>query len=129
MVTVAAFGALAAGFAAVMLAALGLRALLRAATPEFALPSRHPGPGYAITNLGGSLLAAAAGGYATAALSRGNPLVEVLALSIIILAFAALSALQSRGQYPIWYQLAQVAISPAGVLGGGLVRLRAEGIL
>lgn len=129
MVTIKAFAALAAGFAAVMVVALGLRALLRAVAPDLALPTRHPGPGYTIANLGGSLLAAAAGGYATAAAARGNPLVEVLALAIIILAIAALSALQSRGGYPVWYQLAQVAISPVGVLGGGLVRLRAEGIL
>jgi hypothetical protein len=58
-----------------------------------------------------------------------NPLVHVLALGIVVLALAALSALQSRGNQPIWYQLAQVAISPLGVLAGGLLRLRVLGIL
>jgi hypothetical protein len=42
---------------------------------------------------------------------------------------AALSALQSRGKQPVWYQLALVAISPLGVLAGGLVRMRVLGIL
>jgi hypothetical protein len=53
----------------------------------------------------------------------------VLALGIIVLALAALSALQSKGKQPIWYQLALVALTPIGVLAGGLVRLRVVGIL
>jgi hypothetical protein len=53
----------------------------------------------------------------------------VLGLGIIVLALAALSALQSRGKQPIWYQLSLVAITPLGVLAGGLVRLRVLGIL
>ena len=80
-------------------------------------------------NLGYSFLAAAAGGYVTAWAGRGNPLVLVLGLGIIVLALAALSALQSRGKQPIWYQLSLVAITPLGVLAGGLVRLRVLGIL
>ena len=80
-------------------------------------------------NLGYSFLAAAAGGYVTAWVAAANPLVHVLALGMVVLALAALSALQSRGKQPIWYQLALVAISPLGVLAGGLVRLRVLGIL
>ena len=69
------------------------------------------------------------GGYITAAAATGNPLVHVLALGITVLALAAVSALQSRGKLPVWFQLAQVAISPLGVLAGGLIRLRVLGIL
>jgi hypothetical protein len=47
----------------------------------------------------------------------------------MLLGFAALSALQSRGKLPIWYQLLLVAITPFGVLAGGLAQLRAVGIL
>jgi len=47
----------------------------------------------------------------------------------VVLALAALSALQQRGQQPMAYMLALVAISPLGVLAGGLVRLRILGIL
>ncbi|MGD0522364.1 MAG: hypothetical protein ABSA48_13990 [Terracidiphilus sp.] len=53
----------------------------------------------------------------------------MLALGIVVLALAALSALQSKGEQPIWYQLALVAITPLGVLAGGLLRLRVLGIL
>jgi hypothetical protein len=53
----------------------------------------------------------------------------VLALALIVLLLAALSAMQSRGMQPIWYQLMLVAITPLGVLAGGLVRLRVLGIL
>jgi hypothetical protein len=80
-------------------------------------------------NLGYSFLAAAAGGYVTAWAAKGNPLILVLGLGIIVLAIAALSVLQSRGKQPIWYQLSLVAITPLGVLAGGLIRLRVLGIL
>ncbi len=56
--------------------------------------------------------------------SQANPLIHVLALALVVLGLAALSALQQRGQQPIWYMLALVAITPMGVLAGGLVRLR-----
>ena len=82
-----------------------------------------------LRNLGASFLAGAAGGYLTAWVAAANPMVHVLALGLILLALAALSALQMHGQQPIWYQLAQVAVAPMGVLAGGLVRLRVLGIL
>ena len=86
-------------------------------------------PAYAFVNLGYSFLAAAAGGYITAWLAAGNPLVLVLVLAIIVLAMGGLSALQSRGKQPIWYALALLALMPLGVMAGGLVRLRILGIL
>jgi hypothetical protein len=80
-------------------------------------------------NLGSAFLFAAAGGYVTAWAAVANPLVHVLALALVVLALSALSALQSRGKQSVWYQLALVAITPIGVLAGGLVRLRVLGIL
>ena len=65
----------------------------------------------------------------TAWVSVANPLVHVLVLGIVVLAMAALSALQSRGTQPVWYALALLALMPFGVLAGGLVRLRVVGIL
>jgi len=53
----------------------------------------------------------------------------VLTLGVVVLALAALSAMQAKGLQPIWYQLSLVAIAPLGVLAGGLVRLRVLGIL
>lgn len=129
MVMLHAFLALAAGFAAVMLVELGLRGLLKWLSPSLAGTPPRPGVSYTLVNLGASFLAGAAGGYITAWVGFANPLIHVLALAIIILALAALSALQNRGLQPIWYQLAQVAISPIGVLAGGLIRLRVLGIL
>ena len=43
---------------------------------------------------------------------------------ITVLLLAALSALQQRGKQPIWSMLTLVALTPLGVLAGGLVRLR-----
>ena len=53
---------------------------------------------YIIVNLGYSFLAAAAGGYVTAWAAKANPLYHILALGIVVLALAALSALQTRGR-------------------------------
>ena len=129
MVALHAFLALAAGFAAVMLVALGLRGILQVFAPTLASVAVQPGWSYTIVNLGASFLAGAAGGYLTAWIAAANPLIHVLALALIVLGLSALSALQARGQQPIWYQLAQVSLSPVGVFAGGLLRLRVLGIL
>jgi hypothetical protein len=129
MVILHAFMALAAGFATMTLLVIGLTALLTRMVPSWTGSEGQPEPGYAFVNLGYSFLAAAAGGYVTAWASVANPLIHVLALGMVVLTLAALSALQSRGKQPIWYALALVAISPIGVLAGGLVRLRVVGIL
>jgi hypothetical protein len=50
-------------------------------------------------------------------------------LALIVLLLAALSALQQRGQQPMWYQLTLIALTPAGVAVGGFIRLRIMGVL
>ncbi len=129
MVALHAFLALAAGFVTMAVLVAVLTALLAWLTPSWVGEQDKPQPGYIFVNLGYSFLAAAAGGYVTALLAAANPLFHVLALGIIVLALAALSALQSKGKQPVWYQLTLVALTPIGVLAGGLVRLRAMGIL
>jgi hypothetical protein len=129
VVTLHAFLALAAGFATMALLVAVLTALLMRLTPSWVSEQGKPQPGYIFVNLGYSFLAAAAGGYVTAMLAAANPLFHVLALGIIVLALAALSALQAKGRQPIWYQLTLLALTPIGVLAGGLVRLRVMGIL
>ena len=129
MVALHAFLALVSGFAVVILVALGLRGILQWLAPSFVDDMARPDLSYTIVNLGASFLGGAAGGYITAWIAAANPLIHVLALALIALALTALSALQSRGKQPIWYQLAQVALSPVGVMAGGLLRLRVLGIL
>lgn len=106
-----------------------LTALLMRLTPSWVSDQEKPQPGYMFVNLGYSFLAAAAGGYVTALLAAANPLYHVLALGIIVLALSALSAMQSKGKQPAWYLLTLIALTPIGVLAGGLVRLRVLGIL
>jgi hypothetical protein len=129
MVILHAFLALAAGFTVMAVLVMVVTALLERLTPDWVGEQRSPRPAYMFVNLGYSFLAAAAGGYVTAWIAAANPLVHVLVLGIIVLALSALSALQSRGKQPIGYALALVALSPVGVLAGGLVRLRVLGIL
>jgi hypothetical protein len=129
MVTLHAFAALVAGFMTMAALVAGLTALLTRLTPSWVGDEGKPQAGYIFVNLGYSFLAAAAGGYVTAWVAVANPMYHVMALGIIVLALAALSALQARGKQPIWYQLTLVALTPMGVLAGGLVRLRVLGIL
>lgn len=129
MVVLHAFLALVAGFATMAALVAAVTVLLQKLTPSWVGATGHPGTGYIFVNLGYSFLAAAAGGYVTAWLARADPLVHVLALAITVLLLSALSALQQRGQHPVWYMLALVALTPVGVLAGGLVRLRMLGIL
>jgi hypothetical protein len=129
MVIAHAFLALAAGFAVMVALVMGLAALIARLVPDWASSEAKPQPSYAFVNLGSSFVAAAAGGYVTAWVAAANPLIHVLALGMVVLALSALSALQSRGKQPIWIQLSLVAISPIGVLAGGLARLRVLGIL
>ena len=129
MVILHAFLALLAGYATVALLVIGITALLTRLTPGWVAAEGRPKPGYAFVNLSYSFLAAAAGGYVTAVIAAGNPLVNDLVLALVVLAMSALSAMQSRGKQPIWYALALVAVMPLGVLAGGLARLRMLGIL
>ena len=129
MIILRTFLALLAGFATMALLVIVITALLAKLTPGWMGEQGKPELSYIIVNLGYSFLAAAAGGYVTAWAAAANPLIHVLALGIVVLALTALSALQLRGKQPVWYALALVAISPIGVLAGGLVRLRVVGIL
>ena len=124
-----AFLALLAGFAAMAVVVMLVTALVTRLAPEWAGAEGKPRPGYAFVNLGYSFLSAAAGGYVTAWVAAGNPLVLVLVLGIVVLAISALSALQTRGAQPVWYALTLLTLMPLGALAGGLVRLRVLGIL
>ena len=129
MVAMHAFFALLAGFLTIAVLVGVLTALLMRLTPSWVQNEGKPQPGYIFINVAYSFLAAAAGGYVTSWVAAANPLYHVLALAIIVLAIAALSALQQRGKQPIWYQLTLVALSPIGVFAGGILRLRVLGIL
>ena len=129
MVALHAFLALVGGFATMAVLIALITFLLRKLTPGWASDSVKPTAGYIFVNIGASFLAAAAGGYVTAWIAEHNPLIHVLALAIIVLLLAALSALQQRGKHPIWYILLLVALAPLGAFAGGIVRLRVLGIL
>ena len=129
MVILHAFLALLAGYATFAALVIALTALLARLVPSWVGSEGKPQFAYVFVNLGYSFLAAAAGGYVTAWVAAANPLIHVLALAMVVLALAALSALQSRAKQPVWYALSLLAISPIGVFAGGLVRLRVLGIL
>jgi hypothetical protein len=129
LVVARSFLALLAGFATMAMLVMIATALLVRLAPEWAGAESKPRPGYVCVNLLYSFLAAAAGGYVTAWAAAANPLIHVLILGIVVLAMAALSALQSRGMQPVWYALTLLVLMPFGVFAGGFVRMRALGVL
>jgi hypothetical protein len=128
MLILHAFLALLAGFLSMAIVVAVITALLMKLAPAWVGTKGHPRPGYVVVNLIFSFAAAMLGGYVTAWMAQSNPLIQTLALALIVLLLAALSAMQQRGLQPIWYQLLLVAITPAGVFVGGMLRLRVMGI-
>ena len=134
------FLALLAGFAT-MAAILALATLVVGRflhqAPSQTVPARRSYLGINLwINLAYSLAAALAGGYVTATLSRENPLIHSLALALIVLLLAAFSAVQSHidsrpstVNYPVWFTLLLVALTPCAVVVGGLLRLKILGVL
>lgn len=132
MIVLHTFLTLAAGFATMALL-LGMATLLARALGWQAAPAQKsvPEPDRRMArawNLGSTLLAALVGGYVTATLAQLNPLIHALALALIVLLLGALSALQTRGQAPIWFALLLLALSPCAVVLGGMLRLWQLGI-
>lgn len=123
------FLALAAGFAVAVLLGMGMTALAARLVPSWTETAGQQQSSFAFVHLGFSLLSAAAGGAVTAWAAIANPLIQTLALALVVLLLSAMSALQAKGRYPIWFLLAQVAITPLGVMAGGFLRLRVMGIL
>ncbi|MDR3792477.1 MAG: hypothetical protein P4L03_03760 [Terracidiphilus sp.] len=123
------FLALLAGFLTIVALTALLTALVRWLVPGWATEDGKPAAGYAFFNIAGSFVSAAAGGCVATAVAAANPMHHVLTLGVIVLALAALSALQQRGKQPVWYLLTLVAAPPMGVLAGGLLWLRMAGIL
>jgi len=129
MVMLSAFFALLAGLATITVLSVLMTVLLARLVPSWSVAQANPTSGAVFVQLGSAFLIAAAGGYTTSLAARANPLLHVLALGIAVLALSALSVLQQKGTQSVRLQLAQVALSPLGVLAGGLLHLRQLGIL
>ena len=129
MLILRAFLALIAGFVSMAFLVGVATAALSRFVPGWVGAKGQPRGGYIFVNLGYSLAAAMVGGYVTAWIASNNPLIHTLVLALIVLLLSALSALQQRGQQPIWYQLTLIALTPAGVVIGGFLRLRLTGLL
>ena len=129
MVMISSFLALASGLLLTVLLGIVLGQLLRRLLPSWSEDAARLSPTATFVHLGITLATTAAGGYLTATVAGANALVHVLALAIIVLALAALSALQNRDKRSHLFLLLQVALSPIGIFAGGLIRLRYLGIL
>ena len=69
-------------------------------------------------------VAAAMGGYVTAALAGRYHLRHAIVLAAVGVTLAILALVFSLHEEPLWYQLANMAVPTAGVLLGGWVKER-----
>jgi len=129
MVMLHTFLALAAGFATLVIAEGTITALLRRLWPLWADEELRWGSSRAFTTIAYSTFVAVGGGAVTAAVAQANPLIHTLALALIVLLLAGLSAMQNRNQQPNWFLLTLVVLMPFGVFAGGFIRLKMAGIL
>ena len=133
MVTLHAFLALLAGCATMVVLDAGMAALTSRLIPGWAAAQGRVSAGYAIARVGWTFQAGAAGGYVTAGIvtarmADGRALGFVLMLALVALTIAGLSAVGSRGKQPVAFQLAMAAVTPIGVMAGGLMRLKMMGV-
>lgn len=124
MVTLRVFLAILAGFASMLGIVLVTTALMGKLVPRWAAEGSQATLGYVSANLACSFAAAAAGGYITAWIAVLNPLSNVLALAVVVLVVGAIGILQAREKEPVWYQIALLVLSAAGIFLGGVLRLR-----
>jgi hypothetical protein len=128
MVTLHAFVTLLAGCATIVLLDAGMAGLTSRLIPGWAAMQGGVSAGYAVVRVGWAFLAGAAGGYVTACLATGRVPGFVLVLAVIALLLGGLNALAARGKLPVAWRLANAAVTPMGVVAGGLVWLRMRGI-
>jgi len=121
------FVALLAGLAATVALQAALAALVRRVAPGWSGKAGAATAGPAFVSLGSAFLAGAAGGFTTAWAAELNPLGHVMVLAIGVLLLAGVSAVQQRGKQSLAVLLTLVALTPLGVLAGGLMRLKMWG--
>ncbi|SEG42882.1 hypothetical protein SAMN05421819_2885 [Bryocella elongata] len=91
------------------------------------LKSGHPTPGYLVINATYSLLAAVAGGWIAARLSRYKPLHHALALAMIVAFLSLVMLMKPSLSQSYTYQLAMAIVPPFAVLAGGWLASRQMG--
>jgi len=120
--------ALLAGFATNLLLAFAFTKLMARNAAGRAGMQRGVSAGRAAVDLGAAFVAGVTGGYVAGWIAHDDPMGGTLALAMVVLVMGAVSVLERRGKQPLGFQLAMVALSPVGVLAGGLLRLKVLGL-
>ncbi len=115
------FAAVIVGFMVMMLTVIALTLVL---VKTMGQQSGHPTPGYLVANVVYSLLAAAVGGFVTAAIAASRPVRHAVALGGVIFAMSVLSYQHYKGQQPIWYQCMMMVLPAVGAVAGAVVYAR-----
>lgn len=124
MVMLRAFATLLTGLLITVAVQAALAAIVRSVVPSWRQTATV---GAAFVSLGSAFVAGAAGGFVTAWIAAINPLGHVLVLAIGVVVIAGFAAVQQRGRQRVSVQLALVALTPLGVLAGGLLRFKLWG--
>ena len=106
------------GFMVMMLCVIVLTLIM---VKTMGLKSGHPTPGYLAINVVYSFLAAAMGGFVTAAIARSKPAEHAAVLAFIMLVVGVFSYRHYTGLQPFWYQaMMTVAPSLCAIAGAAL---------
>lgn len=110
-----------AGYIVMMVVVIALTLIL---VKTMGLKSGNPTPGYLAINVIYSLLAAAIGGFVTAAIARVKPIQHAAALAVFMAIMGVLSYRHYIGMQPLWYQRMMMFLPSLAAIGGAALQSR-----
>jgi peptidoglycan/LPS O-acetylase OafA/YrhL len=115
------FLAVIVGYMVMMLVVVALTFIL---VNTMGIPTGHPTAGYLAANVVYSVLAAAVGGFATAALAPRKPVQHAAVLGAVMLVLAVISYRMYAGQQPPWYRAMMLVVPSLFAVAGAALQAR-----
>ncbi len=80
-----------------------------------------PASGHAVVILAGSFIAALIGGITACFIAKRSPIKHTVALSAVALILGIMTTVTSRADQPLWYSVALIGLSIAGIMLAGVI--------
>lgn len=110
------------GYGAMYIVMKTVLTVLAITSPEPAgASSTTPPPSHAVVILAGSFLAAVIGGVIACLIAKRSPIKHAIALSAVALVLGIMTTVTSRADQPLWYSVALIGLSIAGIMLAGLI--------
>lgn len=110
------------GYGAMYIVMKTVLTLLAVTSPEPAgLDSTIPPANHTVVILAGSFLAAVIGGIIACLIAKRSPIKHAIALSAVALILGIMTTITSRADQPLWYSVALIGLSIAGIMLAGVI--------